>query len=103
MNDYVGSVAVSAGARVAGFTSPRGDVATFWHLDSGGYLGLHQLVDASGLAESTDRGHFVLSSSVGEVRTLQATDLVEARSARRRFEDVRWDNHLVAVIVEEDS
>ena len=103
MNDYVGSVAVSTGARVAGFTSPRGDVATFWQLDSGEYLGLHQLVDSSGLAESTDRGHFVLSSSVGEVRTLRASDLTEVRSARRRFEDVRWDNHLVAVVVEEDA
>lgn len=96
MNDYVGSVAVSTSTRTAGFTSPRGDIAVFWNLDSGDYLGLHELADCSGLAASPDGAHFFLSSSFGEVRTLQATDLVELASARRRFDDVRWDNHLIA-------
>lgn len=101
MNDYIGSVAVCSDARVGGFTSPRGDVTLFWDLDTGAQLGMHRLVDCSGIAESPDRGHFIISSSLGEVRTLRASDLDEVRSARKRFNDVRWDNHLIAVVVED--
>ena len=103
LNDYVGSVAIVGSARAAGFTSPRGDVAVFWHLDSGLPLGFHELADCSGVAASTDNQHFVISSSVGEVRTLRASDLAEVRSARRRFDNLRWDNHLVAVVIKESS
>lgn len=103
MNDYVGSVGVCSDARVAGFTSPRGDVTNFWDLDTGAYLGLHELVDCSGIAESTDRQDFIISSSLGEVRTIRASDLEEVPGSRKRFDGVRWDNHLAAVVVEEDS
>lgn len=103
MNDYVGSVALSADARVAGFTSPRGNVALFWRVDGGQILGVHELVDCSGLAVTPTGEQFVLSSSVGEVRTLDARSLVEERPARRRFEGIRWDNHLIAVAVGEQT
>jgi len=99
LRDYVGSVAVSHVARVAGFSSPRGDIATFWNLDSGEPIGVHELADCSGLAASPDGLHFWLSSSFGEVRTLSAQDAREDVGARRRFEDVRWDNHLIAVVL----
>lgn len=102
MRDYVGSVAVASGARVAGFTSPRGNLALFWDIDTGARVGHHELSDCCGLAVSPERERFVSSSSVGEVRVLKASDLSEVLEARRRFEGVRWDNHLVTVRGEPD-
>ena len=103
MNDYVGSVALCSQTRVAGFTSPRGDIALFWHADSGELVGVHRLADCSGLAVASDGGHFVLSSSLGEVRVLSTTDLVEDRGARQRFEGLQWDNHLIEVAVDREQ
>ena len=99
LNDYVGSVAVSSETRVAGFTSPRGDVAAFWDVDSGASVGVHRLADCTGIATSIDGESFMLSSSFGEVRTLSAWDASENTNARRRFENTRWDNHLFAAVL----
>lgn len=89
--DYVGSVAI--GGRTVGFTSPRGNVAAFWDLDHGHFVGAHQLADVCGLAASADGLRFILTSSIGEVRALRAFDGSELRSERRRDERVAWDNH----------
>jgi len=97
MDDYVGSVAINARSRVAGFTSPRGDIAAFWDIDSAEFSGHHRLVDVSGLAAPAAERTFVLSSSTGELRTVRADDASEIRGARRRLENVAWDNHLLAV------
>lgn len=101
MDDYVGSVAVCAETRVAGCTSPRGDVATFWSLDSGRPIGLHRLFDASGIAHAPAQRAFVLSSSSGAVHVLNADDITPAET--RLFDGVRWDNHLVAIPVGESE
>lgn len=100
LNDYVGSVALSESARVAGFTSPRGNVAMFWHLDTGTFVGAHSLADVSGLATTADGSHFVLSSSLGEVRMLSATNLTEQTEVPPSPADVRWDNHLIEVTLD---
>ena len=97
MNDYLGSVAVSQASRLAGFTSPRGNLAAFWHIDSGEFAGHHRLQDVCGLAVSADQQRFVLSNSFGDMRELDARSLVEHREARRRFENAHWDNHLITV------
>lgn len=97
MQDYVGSVVVSSAARIAGFSSPRGDIVVFWNIDDGRQLGHHELSDCSGLALSSSGDAFVLSSSLGEVRSLSTLDLREDLSLRRRFDEVRWDNHLISI------
>lgn len=95
LNDYMGSVAVCNRSRIAGFTSPRGNLAVFWHLDSGEFRGYHKLRDVCGIAVSCDQQRFILSSSFGELRQLDAFSLQEQRSARRDYPDIRWDNHLL--------
>lgn len=93
-NDYMGSVAISQTERVAGFTSPRGNIAAFWHIDSGELLGYHAFHDVCGLT-TTDAGRaFVMSNSAGEVRYLSALSLQEDRSRRRQFAGKHWDNHM---------
>ena len=97
MNDYLGSVAISRASRLAGFTSPRGNLAAFWHIDSGEFVGHYRLQDVCGIAVSADRQRFVLSNSFGDLRELDARTLAEDIEARRRFENAHWDNHLITV------
>lgn len=97
MNDYMGSIAISHKSRIAGFTSPKGNLAAFWHIDSGELINYHRFHDVCGIAVDKQSDEFLLSNSTGQVRFLEHKTLVEARSKRQHFEGVKWDNHLLSV------
>ncbi|WP_430460126.1 DUF1513 domain-containing protein [Thalassolituus sp. LLYu03] len=96
-NDYMGSVVLNEHERIAGFTSPRGNIAAFWHIDSGELAGYHAFFDVCGLTTSLDERWFVLSNSAGEVRQLNARTLKEDKSLRRDYDGMHWDNHMLAI------
>lgn len=95
MKDYVGSVAINSRARVAGFTSPRGNVAAFWNIDDLTCVGYHQLQDVCGIAVTSDQQDFLITNSFGELRHLNARTLKENPSKRLRLSSTHWDNHLL--------
>lgn len=95
MKDYMGSVAINNKTRIAGFTSPRGNLAAFWNIDDGRFIAYHQLQDACGLAVTVDQRHFVISSSFGQLRQLDATTLKENKAGRIQSSGIHWDNHLL--------
>ena len=97
MDDYMGSVAVNNRSRLAGFSSPRGDLVAFWHSDSGELAGYHSLRDVCGLTTTADQQHFVISNSFGQLRLLDAVTLQENRAARQHLRNFRWDNHLLTI------
>lgn len=99
MNDYMGSVAVNNKHRVAGFTSPRGNLVGFWHMDSLEFKAYHQLKDVCGIAVSQDQSHFVISNSFGEVRELSLTDFRENKARRWINRQNAWDNHMLTIKV----
>lgn len=100
LRDYMGSVAVNSASRMAGFTSPRGNIATFWHMDGEqNFVGYHAFNDVCGITVSADKRYFVLSNSAGQIRQLDAHTLVENRDGRMSFADMRWDNHMVSIRV----
>ncbi|HBR97949.1 MAG TPA: DUF1513 domain-containing protein [Gammaproteobacteria bacterium] len=99
MQDYMGSVAINNRTRIAGFTSPRGNVAAFWHLDEARFVQYHQLHDVCGLGVSNDEQHFVISNSSGQLRFLDANTLQEDKTKRLHFPHMRWDNHLLVTRV----
>lgn len=99
MNDYMGSVAINNRSRIAGFTSPRGDVAAFWYLDEERFAGYYRLNDVCGLTVSEDESHFILSNSFGSVRQLNAFTLEENRAKRQKFAGIAWDNHLISAAI----
>jgi hypothetical protein len=80
LNDYMGSVKVLNEHRIAAFTSPKGDMAMFWHLDSLKLLAFHTFHDVCGLAISHDKHYFVLSNSAGKIRQIDARTLKENKS-----------------------
>ncbi len=99
MNDYVGSVALSEARRVVALTGPKSNLVTFWSLDSGRCLGLHQLADCSGVTLSADHRRFIISSSTGELRQIDCATLKECRPKRLSLEGAAWDNHLITTEV----
>ncbi len=96
MKDYMGSVAINNKARVAGFTSPRGNLVAFWHLDNQQPLGYHRLHDVGGIAVSHDQEHFVISNSSGQIRHIHALTFQETREKRLELPGIHWDNHLLS-------
>lgn len=99
MNDYMGSVAINSKTRIAGFTSPRGNLAAFWHIDSGEFSGYHRLNDVCGLSVSRNQNNFIISNSRGEIRQLDALTLKENKAARLRFNETYWDNHMITAYI----
>lgn len=99
MNDYMGSVVINDKMRMAGFTSPRGDLVGFWDIDSYEFKGHYQFHDVCGIATNHDQTAFVLSNSLGSVRTLDAKSLLEIKSERMSFPSSPWDNHMLNIQV----
>ena len=95
--DYVGSVAFCEHSRIAGFTSPRGNVVAFWHIEKEIFVGYHRLRDVCGIAVSNDQRNFVISSSFGQMRVLDSTSVKERRDKRLSAPQYQWDNHLLVL------
>lgn len=96
LHDYMGSVAVNSATRIAAFTSPKGDLALFWHLDDLTLQGYHAFHDVCGLTVSQDNKYFVLSNSAGRIRQINARTLKENIDKRMKFNGVSWDNHMLS-------
>ncbi|WNO10640.1 DUF1513 domain-containing protein [Teredinibacter sp. KSP-S5-2] len=99
LKDYMGSVAINGSSRLAGFTSPRGNLAVFWDIDTGGFKGYHSFDDVCGIALSRSESHFILSSSSGQIRQLDAYTLQENKKNRLHTPGMHWDNHLIQITV----
>ena len=97
MNDYMGSVAVHSGKRIAGFSSPKGNLVAFWHLDDNRPLGHYSMHDVCGITVNQAGTHFVISNSGGQIRLLNADTLQENSSLRKTVSGMHWDNHLIAM------
>ena len=97
LQDYIGSVAIHNKERIAAFTSPRGNLAVFWHCDTHKLLGYHAFHDVCGLTVSQNQRSFILSNSNGELRYISALTLQEEKRRRLTFNAMHWDNHLLSV------
>lgn len=97
MKDYTGSVAVDQQSRVAGLTSPRGNMALFWDIDTGALVGELELFDVCGIAVSPDQARFVLTGGNEQVRQLDGDTLAPFAQKLGPLPGVRWDNHLIAL------
>lgn len=101
LNDYLGSVRVDSKTHIAGFTSPRGNLAVFWNLQSGELVAHHSLRDVCGIALSPDDSNFILTNSIGSVHSISQKTLKEIPQQRRKVNELRWDNHLTTVFLDQ--
>ena len=97
LNDYVGSVRINNKYKTVAFTSPRGDLALFWNIETGKFLGPHFFHNVCGLTVSTNEEYFVLSNSAGKIRQVHGNSLIENRDLRQTFPQIQWDNHMLTV------
>lgn len=97
MQDYVGSVRINNKYRTAAFTSPRGDMALFWNIDNGTFLGEHYFHNVCGVTVSSNEEFFVLSNSAGKLRHIHGSSLIEQRDLRQHHPDIQWDNHMLTL------
>lgn len=97
LNDYTGSVCVSSKHQLAGFTSPRGNLAIFFDLKKRQLISAFSLQDVCGIALERNENHFVLSNANGHLRYIHTNDLTENISLRHTFKGKQFDNHLIAL------
>jgi hypothetical protein len=97
LNDYMGSVIIHNKTRLAAFASPKGDLAMFWNLDDLSLQGYHVFHDVCGLTVSQDNKYFVLSSSTGKIRQINARTLKIDKQKSLNFPDTSWDNHMLSI------
>ena len=95
LNGYVGSVRINNRYRTAAFTSPRGDIALFWNIDSGAFLGTQYFHNVCGLTITNDEEYFVLSNSAGKIRQIKSSTLLENTELRQQLPTHQWDNHMI--------
>lgn len=97
LDDYMGSVAIHNDTRLAAFTSPKGNLAMFWHLDDLSLQGYHVFHDVCGLTVSQDNKYFVLSNSAGKIRQINARTLKIDKQKSLNFPGTSWDNHMLSI------
>lgn len=91
MNQYTASICINDENNTAAISCPRGDMVTFWDLNTDTFIKDIKLRDGAGLAvfHENQQNHIVATSGKGRAIFEDARDL--------SFKNVRWDNHLVAI------
>ena len=97
MRQYCGSAAMDAAGRVLGVSSPRGNLATFWEVETGRVLSAAAVPDGCGIAAAGPDGGFIVASGLGgagrfDAGTGEGVPLAGALAVRGR-----WDNHLLSL------
>jgi len=95
MKGYVGSVRINNKYRTAAFTSPRGNIALFWNIDTGMFLGQQFFHNVCGITVSKNEEYFVLSNSAGKIRQISSSTLLENIDLRQQLPEYQWDNHMI--------
>jgi hypothetical protein len=90
MQGYIGSIAFSQDGSTIAVTSPRGGQMQLFDAVSGAITQTMPLEDVCGVAAIRDR--FVLSTGLGELRSISKGTIVGLSRASRA-----WDNHLITV------
>jgi hypothetical protein len=94
LRGYCGSAAIDASGTVLGVTSPRGNLAVFWHLPSRSVIGTARVADGCGIAADSGAG-FLLGSGLDGMFRYRSADGGPNRLPLPLA--ARWDNHLASL------
>ena len=94
MKQYTASVCINSKSNTVVITCPKADLLTFWQLDSNTFISSHKLKDGAGatLIENS----FI--ASTGRGRVISQDDPQKPYQVRGDFNDLRWDNHMTAIL-----
>lgn len=93
---YIGSVSVDGSGEIAAASAPRGNLALFFDLPAGRYLGAQRMADVCGIAGAASARSFALSSGDGAIQFEQVSRDGSLTTDKAAHADVHWDNHLLA-------
>lgn len=94
MKQYTASVCINSKSNTVVITCPKADLLTFWQLDSNTFISSHKLKDGAGATLIDDS--FV--ASTGRGRIISQHDPLKTYRVRGDFNDLRWDNHMTAIL-----
>ncbi|NNM73401.1 DUF1513 domain-containing protein [Enterovirga aerilata] len=101
LDNYVGSVALSAGESLIAATSPKGGTVAFWDRASRRYLGRKRLPDVCGVAPALGQPSgselFVVTSGHGGAYLAGAGPRGPDRFGDAALGREAWDNHVLAL------
>ena len=94
MKQYTASVCINSKSNTVVITCPKADLLTFWQLDSNTFISSHKLKDGAGATLLDDS--FI--ASTGRGRIISQHDPLKPYQVRGNFNDLRWDNHMTAIL-----
>lgn len=92
MKQYTASVCIDDHNNIAAISCPRGNILTYWQLDSNQFIAKQTLKDGSGLALYND-----INATQQLVATSGKGQALFGQQHALNFKQVRWDNHLTAI------
>lgn len=95
MRNYCGAVAMDASGSVLAASCPRGNMVTFWDVDSGQLVDHVQMPDGCGIAATSVPNRFLVTSGTG-IRAVY-DPLAGTREPVSSVPGMQWDNHVAAL------
>ena len=94
MKQYTASVCINDTDNTVAISCPKANLLTFWQLESGEFITSHRLKDGAGLALMDNT--FIASTGRGQV--VAQNDVNIGYQTKASFADLRWDNHMSAIV-----
>lgn len=94
MQQYTASVCIDSALNIAAVTAPRGDLVSYWDLNTDKFIGLYKNRDCAGIALADDG--FLLSNGKGVIKRIAA--LSQKPLQQQVTSGIKWDNHMLALV-----
>ncbi|MEH6579827.1 MAG: DUF1513 domain-containing protein [Amphritea sp.] len=95
MKHYCGSARFDASGRFAAISAPRGDLVTFWDLQSDSFHSAIKSRDGCGLSATAQAGNFLITTGRGHCT--QHNLLTGLSSRLPQAISTAWDNHMTGI------
>lgn len=94
MRQYTASICLHPQSGIIGVTCPRGNIVTFWQLNTLIWVKTLEIADAGGIALNQESSHFVITTGSGKVFLVSPVNFEQ----RLLYVDntIGWDNHLIS-------
>jgi len=99
MDNYTASISIHPKTGIAGVTSPRGNLITFWDSRKHTFLKALDIIDPGGIALSRDGNYFFVTSGTGELIHIDATTLKIITPGLSPWPEAHWGNHFTQLAV----
>lgn len=98
MRQYAGQITINPSSGIAAVACPKGNVVTFWDVNSQEYAGSISLPDAGGIGLALNNQYFIISSGGGGVYRTDS-ELPKEADSISQFTDIHWDNHVAGATI----